>query len=90
MPWIITKDYLNNGKLDPLNREGVCSGDLSGHRKKLPDRFRLYDGDGNLYYEGRFDVNGEDCFDPLDWAKADSGCTTLKYQEHGKGKWEEL
>ncbi len=93
MPWVITKDYINNGEHDSLNRQGVCSKDCpppKEWKEKLPDRFRLYDDDGNLSYEGRFDSNDEYPFDVLDWAANDAGCTTLKYQEDGKGKWEIL
>ena len=91
MPWIITKDYLNSGPDDPSNRKGVGSKDCpKDWEKSLPDTFRLFDDDGELYYEGRFDSNADDCFDPLDWGAYDAGCVKLKYQEGGKGEWKLL
>lgn len=42
--------------------------------------FKLYDDDGELYYEGWLIDDQEAMVQQfvLDWAKADSGCTTIK------------
>jgi hypothetical protein len=64
---------------------------LEGIKKLCLYQFRLYDDDDNLYYEGYYnglDGDEEEAFEPLDWAGAYAGCTTLKYLE--KGKWVEL
>ena len=52
-------------------------------KTKLPFRFRLYDDDGVLYYEGR-----ASCHEAIeaahDWAMAYAGCTTSKIFEGNK------
>ena len=60
---------------------------------EYPYPFRLLDGDGNHCYYGRNkqgpDQDTDAAFAPLDWGKADSGCTTIEYQNQ-YGEWEEL
>lgn len=49
-------------------------------------QFKLYDDDGELYYEGWL-VDDDECMVQqfvLDWAKADSGCTDIKVLKDGK------
>ncbi|TSP14045.1 hypothetical protein [Cupriavidus campinensis] len=59
-------------------------------RKQMPFAFRLYDDDGELYYEGlSSDRDSETAFQPLDWAMADSGCTRIDYKQDD-GTWETL
>ena len=53
-------------------------------RHKYP--FRLYDGDGELYYEGLCVRNNS--FYPLDEEQPNSGVTEIHYLNNGK--WEEL
>lgn len=48
--------------------------------------FRLYDGDGELYYEGLSIENNS--FEPLDEEQPKSGVTEIHY--FNNGKWEEL
>ncbi len=52
--------------------------------QQLPHtRFKLYDDDGELYYEGWL-YNDLGCLVQqfvLKWAEADSGCTTIKVQK---------
>lgn len=80
--WIITKDYLeliDAGTKSPWYPENLKPEDL-----KI--RFRLYDDDGILCYEGRMAVHD---FDPLDdFGLPNAGCTELRYLE--KGSWETL
>lgn len=61
--------------------------------EQFPHPFRLLDGDGNHCYYGRSEQGpNEDtdlAFAPLDWGKADSGCTTIEYQNQ-YGEWDEL
>ena len=48
--------------------------------ERYPHPFRLLDGDGTVCYYGRsHSCDDEAAFAPLDWAKADSGCTTVEY-----------
>lgn len=72
MKWVITKNHL-----DGKNGFGNFKGDPS----TLPVRFKLYDDDGELYYEGRA---SEEDFAPLDWAMAYAGCTIMKTSTNGK------
>lgn len=45
-----------------------------------PHAFRLLDGDGRICYYGRSRTCDDDAaFEPLDWAKDDSGCTGIEY-----------
>lgn len=48
--------------------------------------FKLYDDDGELYYEGWL-LNDDECIVQqfvLRWAESDSGCTTIKVEKGGK------
>lgn len=54
-------------------------------------KFRLYDDDGELHFSGRYlGSDSEDMFAPLDWAMADSGCTSICYLNDETGNWEQL
>ena len=48
-------------------------------------RFRLYDGDDNLYFEGTMwsDGSEDEDFAPLEWGRHDSGCAYMKCWEKG-------
>jgi len=90
MSWKITRDLLH--EQDPE----TFSSQVGKHTKQWVDEllkgplyhFKLYDDDGELYYEG---VNTAETFGPLDWAMNDSGCTYIKYKQKGNGgKWEIL
>lgn len=52
--------------------------------------FRLYDDDGELYYEGVCYAldhqDGDSAFEPLDWAEKD-GCTRMDYRKKGDTEW---
>jgi|ERR1041385_3613260 hypothetical protein len=58
-----------------------------------PTPFKLYDDDGELYYEGWL-INDNECIVQqfvLAWAMADSGCTVIKVQaHHGVGYVQEI
>tara|TARA_R110002167_G_scaffold359_4_gene1717 strand:- start:209 stop:487 length:279 start_codon:yes stop_codon:yes gene_type:complete len=82
--WIITKDYISNG----------MDSRLTGPRNKSrhtanESNFRMYDGDGELYYAGTIwgDYDG---FEPLDdFGDAYAGCTSIEYKNK-EGEWEVL
>ena len=80
----ITKDCI--GVLKDFDEKTVDISILpeDGHR------FRLYDDDNVLYFEGVFygDCDSEAGFVPLDWAMNDSGCTSIQYLR--ENKWETL
>ncbi|MCP4570567.1 MAG: hypothetical protein GY841_23530 [FCB group bacterium] len=82
--WIITKDIICDGDDDgvrgPTTPEGLDP-------KALPYRFKMYDDDGELYYEGRA---SSESFDPLDdFGTPNTGCTEIKYSKGG-GPFETL
>jgi hypothetical protein len=56
--------------------------------------FRLYDDDGELYYEGVCkdleQQSASDAFEPQDWAEYDSGCTRTDYRKIGETEWKTL
>jgi hypothetical protein len=86
-PWQMVPDTWAEAHLTTLDREQV-HGEGEG---SSPDgqRFRLYDGDGNLYFEGICwdDGSEEQVFAPLDWGAYDAGCTDIRYLV-AAGKWE--
>ena len=91
MPWIIDKDYLPEpGAKEGTNANAVgVAGphDYRGDGSELKVRFRMYDSDGVLYYEGRAHAAS---FEPLDhFGKPNAGCTTIKYlrpaDKHARG-----
>ncbi len=58
----------------------------SGQEDKMPFRFRLYDDDEILYFEGI--ISDSSSFDPLDEVGVGYGCTEERVFENGK--WETL
>lgn len=48
----------------------------------LKFKFRLLDGDRNIYFEGL--ANRNDSFAPLDFFGSEYGCTDLQFFENGK------
>lgn len=91
MRWVITDDlqgFLQDiipGAIDRGRGNFSLDGDLS----QLPFQFRLLDGDGEIYYQGRSDDrDSEEAFEPLDWASAHAGATEIQYFRDGR--WETL
>jgi len=52
--------------------------------------FKMFDGDGGLYYLGRFIGPPDKMFAPLDDYGRGSGCTSIHYWNPHAKKWEEL
>lgn len=51
-------------------------------------RFRIYDGDDELYYSGRYLGPDEELYGPLDdWAEANAGATTIEYYDPDTESW---
>lgn len=77
MGWIITKDLIEFGEDDGTMGPRTISDETvkrlqAGEGKK----FRMYDDDDELYYEGR--VLGDDEFSPLDhFGMPNAGCTRI-------------
>ena len=63
-------------------------------KESMTDEFRLFDDDGELYYEGLCkdldDQDADSAFAPLDWAMNDVGCTRMDYRKKGETAWQTL
>lgn len=93
--WVITKDYIEDGHANgTMGPKWVTLSEE--HIRKHGKKFRMYDDDGELYYEG-YNIENEDPgpfesdpgFEPLDdFGMPNAGCTYIEYLENGK--WEAL
>lgn len=88
--WEIDKDHIKDK--DEEGREGVSGetwNDFGGSfdlPKGPKTRFKMYDDDGELYYEGWLH-NDDECLNQLaalSYAKRDAGCTTIKVLIEGR------
>lgn len=79
------KTYIFTRSTFPEDQEKIKA-DLALKSAKYKYPFRLFDADGELYYEGLSAI--KDSFDPLDDEMYNTGCTEIHYFENGK--WEEL
>ena len=87
--WTITKDHIDNGSA--VGIVGPRSATLDAEAIKAGGtHFRMYDGDGVLYYEG-YSTSSDDeaAFGPLDnFGEPNAGCTGIKYrQASGRYEW---
>lgn len=85
--WTITADHINTFP----DKNDIGAGNYRGDKPNtdLPCRFKLYDDDDILYYEGRSnDQISQSAFRPLDWSMGNAGCTRIDYLCNGK--WETL
>jgi hypothetical protein len=75
--WIITHDILENSKNIDIRS---CDYDESV-KDSLIHRFRLLDGDSEVYYEGLSDdCDSENAFAPLDdFGEGNAGCIEIQY-----------
>ena len=82
--WQVTFDHLDKKAISIFGPHDADRGDLD----KCTIPFRMYDDDGELYYEGKM---SEECegFEPLDdFGMPNAGCTEIRLLE--KGKWVRL
>lgn len=71
-PWKITKNNIGKRMAESVGW------DEETHGKGKLYKFRMYDDDDNLYYEGVSTSNSS--FDPLDdYGMPNAGCTYLRY-----------
>lgn len=95
MSWVITEDHLDSGF--PHSRVGTGREDInqpiqSNLKESIvtdPIKIKLFDDDGELYYEGIisrewFNKDELYCFDPLHFAANDAGCTYMQYEDNGQ------
>lgn len=91
--WRIAKSYIERGQVGagvPVVITGPrgCPDDDQDARFSWT-RFRLYDDDGILYYEGEMNEHC-DGFDPLDeFGMPNAGCTEVRVLTPGKG-WQRV
>ena len=83
--WLV---YTNKGK-----RYGGNGATESENRKRADEgrEFRLLDGDGTVYFQGRMwseDPGSDDDFAPLDCYGSAFGCVEIQY--HVDGEWASL
>ena len=79
--WTITNDLIDGGK-----KVGMSSCNFDETKTALLKyRFRLLDGDGEVYYEGvSDDCDSQHAFAPLDdFGKGAAGCTEVQYFQGG-------
>lgn len=98
MPFIIDVDHIKDPNAQPgtnQNAVGVMGpSDYTGDGSELKQKFRLYDDDNVLYYEGRMrddvlEATEELAFEPLDcFGDPNAGCTRMDYLSSKTGKWE--
>jgi len=79
------KTYILTRSIFPEDRERIEQ-DLALKSEKHKYPFRLYDDDGELYYEGLCVENNS--FYPLDEEQPNSGVTEIHYLNNGK--WEQI
>jgi hypothetical protein len=71
--WLITADHVEEDR----RHVGFCS-DGWTDTLEAPHKFRMFDDDGNLYYEGK---SNEQSFAPLDrFGSPNAGATEIHYE----------
>lgn len=110
MFWIITRDVIGDeplavgvgkypGRHSIVNLTGDERREAVRNTAALPGlwhyEIRLFDDDGNLYYEGLVgdldNASEGPAFAPLDWAEANAGCTYMEYRRIGTNEhWRQL
>jgi hypothetical protein len=89
-PWIIDNDHLAdlNARAPSNNAKGMRGPyGYSGDGTELTCAFKMFDDDGELYYEGRSKEIG---FEPLDdFGMPNAGCTYIQYKNK-EGVWEAI
>lgn len=95
MAYLITKDHIadsderpNVGVFGPSSYIGTENTIFAKGR-----HFRMYDDDGELYYEGYFYPHNEDSdeFEPLScFGTPNAGCTEIRYRNPKTNKYEKL
>lgn len=95
--WIITKDHISEGGHNCEGTSGPRGISDEIHARLTEgegERWRCYDDDGNLYYEGRtfsLHMDGVSGFEPLDdFCMPDAGCTSICYWNQSTQDWEIL
>lgn len=78
--WVITRDFLAEEWKEPTNAVGICSTGYAARKDECTLPARVYDDDGELYYEALI-ADDDDATSQcalINWARGDSGATTIK------------
>ena len=89
MAWYIEKDFTGDDDVGQFNCnfKDQDKNTLTMVKKVCKHKFRMYDDDDELYYQGY--SNDSSSFAPLDdFGMPNAGCTDIRYWENGK--WEAL
>ena len=76
MAWKTTRRFIDGDRLVATKGADAAT---------LTDKFRLYDDDGNCYFEGIATKDTD--FAPLDDYGIAFGCTEIRYWEKFQGQW---
>lgn len=83
--WIITRDYICNGDdNDVMGPHDIPEAIAAALFNGDGDKFRMYDDDGEHYYDGRI-IGNYNGLEPLeDFGMPNAGCTEVKLWKDGK------
>ena len=94
--WIITRDHIEGDtESTALDTIGPCDASpsrIARLREGEGVPFRMYDDDGERYYDGRIvgDAKALTLFEPLDdFGTGNAGCTRIDYRDN-HGIWKAL
>lgn len=91
--WIIDVDHVEMNEIPvmgPNNMSPEITARLIALKKDEGQKFKMYDGDGELYYSGRI-IGEYDGFEPLDdYGTPNAGCTEIKLYNNMTREWETL
>jgi len=91
--WIIDVDHIEMNEtptMGPSNMKPELAARLIALKKDEGQKFKMYDGDGELYYSGRI-IGEYDGFEPLDdFGMPNAGCTEIKLYNNKTREWETL
>lgn len=97
MAYIITKDHLFLDGITESSSVGIYGpSDFDGSKDLVKEKgvhFRMYDDDGELYYEGYFwpHCESSDNFEPLfAFGAPNAGCTEIHYRNVKTNKYERI
>lgn len=80
--WIIDKDEIDGSGIGTMGPRSISEDFQKGLLQGSGRKFRMYDDDGELYYEGRILTQADDetLFAPLDdYGTPNAGCTEIRY-----------
>lgn len=80
--WEVQKSYIEDPNFGKATKVCVKSRHFDKVDFEMPFKFRMFDDDGNLYYEGV--ASGKDLEPLYDYGMPNAGCTYIQFFEDGK------